>query len=225
MLIYAHRGAHTTHPEHTLLAYEAGISEGADGFECDIRLTKDGEMICWHDSTTLRMTGKKHRISSSSYEELAFASPLKFEALLDLAIQNKKNLAVETKHPVPTGSAIEIELLKLLDRKQREISASGIWITIMSFSERAVRRLCKSPFESVFLIQHPLFLQSNPAPILGPGIHIVRKNPELVSQMHKQGKKVFVWTVNEAVDVRLCHELGVDVIMSDKPALAREALG
>ena len=47
----------------------------------------------------------------------------------------------------------------------------------------------------------------------------------MVSQMHKQGKKVFVWTVNEPEDVRFCNELGVDVIMSDKPALAREALG
>ena len=225
MLIYAHRGAHTIHPEHTYMAYQAAIAEGADGFECDIRLTKDGEIICWHDATTLRMTGKKLRIASSIFNELALAAPMKFEALLDLAIQNKKNLAVETKHPVPTGGAIEIELLKSLTRKQSEINASGIWITIMSFSERAVRRLGKSPFQSVFLIQHPLFLQSNPAPILGPGIHIVRKNPALVSQMHKQGKKVFVWTVNEPEDVRFCNELGVDVIMSDKPALAREALG
>ena len=225
MLIYAHRGARRVYPEHTLLAYEEGIRQGADGFECDIRLTKDGEMICWHDSDTLRMAGKKVKISSSTFEELTFAAPMKFEALLDLAINHKKNLAIETKHPVPTGGAIEHALLKLLESKKEAIAASGIWITIMSFSVRAVQRVKKAPFERVFLIQHPLFLQDNPAPILGPGIHIVRKNPRLVAQMHKQGKKVFVWTVNEDADVRLCHDLGVDVIMSDTPGQARAALG
>jgi glycerophosphoryl diester phosphodiesterase len=225
MLIYAHRGARRVYPEHTLLAYEEGIRQGADGFECDIRLTKDGEMICWHDADTLRMAGKKVKISATTFADLAFAAPMKFEVLLDLAIANKKNLAVETKHPVPTGGAIEHALLRLLEAKKNEIDASGIWITIMSFSVRAVQRVKKAPFERVFLIEQPLFLQNNPAPILGPGIHIVRKNPDLVAQMHKQGKKVFVWTVNDDADVRLCSELGVDVIMSDTPGQARAALG
>ncbi len=225
MLIYAHRGARRVFPEHTLLAYEEGIKQGADGFECDIRLTKDGEMICWHDSDTLRMAGQKIKISSSTYADLAFAAPMKFETLLDLAIAHKKNLAVETKHPVPTAGAIERALLALLESKKDEIEASGIWITIMSFSVRAVQRVKKAPFERVFLIEKPLFLQNNPAPILGPGIHLIRKNPKLVAQIHKEGKKVFVWTVNDDADVRLCHDLGVDVIMSDTPGQARAALG
>ena len=40
----------------------------------------------------------------------------------------------------------------------------------------------------------------------------------------KEGKKVFVWTVNDDDDVRFCNDLGVDVIMSDKPGQARAAL-
>lgn len=95
----------------------------------------------------------------------------------------------------------------------------------MSFSAMAVQRVKKAPFERVFLIEKPLFLQNNPSPILGPGIHIIRKNPGLVAEMKKAGKKVFVWTVNDDADVRLCHELGVDVIMSDTPGQARAALG
>lgn len=225
MLIYAHRGARKVFPEHTLAAYEEGIKQGADGFECDIRLTKDGQMICWHDADTFRMAGQRVKIASSTLAELAFAAPMKFEVLLDLAITHKKNLAVETKHPVPSGGAIELALLKLLDSKKDEIAASGIWITIMSFSVLAVNRVKKSLYERVFLIETPFFFQDNPAPILGPGIHIVRKNPELVSKMHKKGKKVFVWTVNDDADVRLCNDLGVDVIMSDNPGQARSALG
>ena len=62
MLIYAHRGASKDFPEHTKQAYLAAIEQGADGFECDLRLTKDQELICWHDSNTLRATGQKVKI-------------------------------------------------------------------------------------------------------------------------------------------------------------------
>jgi glycerophosphoryl diester phosphodiesterase len=39
--IFAHRGSHSQHPESSLPAYLAAIEEGADGFECDVRLTRD----------------------------------------------------------------------------------------------------------------------------------------------------------------------------------------
>ena len=47
--VVAHRGASTDRPEHTIGAYELALKEGADGLECDIRLSKDGEIVCaWH---------------------------------------------------------------------------------------------------------------------------------------------------------------------------------
>jgi len=48
MLIYAHRGASGEFPEGTEAAYLAAISQAADGFECDVRLTKDNQIICYH---------------------------------------------------------------------------------------------------------------------------------------------------------------------------------
>ena len=44
MKIYAHRGSSGNNPEMTKSAYLAAISDGADGFECDVRLTKDREI-------------------------------------------------------------------------------------------------------------------------------------------------------------------------------------
>ena len=40
--VVAHRGASADRPEHTLAAYELALQEGADGVECDVRLTRDG---------------------------------------------------------------------------------------------------------------------------------------------------------------------------------------
>ncbi|MFY7825234.1 MAG: glycerophosphodiester phosphodiesterase, partial [Candidatus Planktophila sp.] len=50
MKIYAHRGSSIQHPELTMVAYKAAIDEGADGFECDVRLTKDKQLVLWHDA-------------------------------------------------------------------------------------------------------------------------------------------------------------------------------
>lgn len=41
--VVAHRGASAVLPEHTLAAYELALKEGADGVECDVRLTRDGQ--------------------------------------------------------------------------------------------------------------------------------------------------------------------------------------
>ena len=48
-LVFAHRGASAERPEHTEEAYKLAISQGADGLECDVRLTRDGHLVCVHD--------------------------------------------------------------------------------------------------------------------------------------------------------------------------------
>ena len=56
--VVAHRGASAALPEHTIGAYELALKEGADGVECDVRLTRDGHLVCVHDRTidrTLRI--------------------------------------------------------------------------------------------------------------------------------------------------------------------------
>ncbi len=225
MLIYGHRGASADFPEMTLQAYQAAIKQGADGLECDVRLTKDREIICWHDSNTERTRDKNAIISKSTLAELEFAQPLKLQTLFDLAIAHKKNLAIETKHPVPTRGLIEKMVVSFLEERRDEIVASGISVAIMSFSQMAMFRLERAAFDRVFLVDSLGLARANTAPIIGPGLRILRKDPALVERMHKLDKKVYVWTVNEDEDVKFCADLGVDVIMSDKPAQARKALG
>ena len=226
MLIYAHRGASSEFPEGSRAAYEAAISQGADGFECDVRLTRDLQIICYHDSNTKRLTGIDLEIAKSDYADLKkVANPYLFSDLLDLAIKNKKHLAIETKHPAPTGGLIESELHKLLNQRAAEIKASGINISIMSFSWFATQRNIRAGFESVYLFTEPLLINLNTAGVVGPALQIIKNNPDFVKQQKNKGRRVFVWTVNDPIDVKLCADAGVDVIMSDNPAQARKALG
>lgn len=62
-MIVAHRGASSTVAEHTLAAYQTAIDSGADALECDVRLTRDGHLVCVHDRTIDR-TSDGHGVVS-----------------------------------------------------------------------------------------------------------------------------------------------------------------
>ena len=226
MLIYAHRGASSDFKEGSKAAYIGAISQGADGFECDVRLTKDKQIICYHDSDTKRLSNIDLKISKSSYEELKEkVDPYLLNELLDLSISNKKDLVIELKHPVPTGALIEKLVYKLLLSRKADIKNSGIKISLISFSYLATLRNLKSGYQTGYLIKNSNLIRFNPAPVIALSIEILRQNPGVVAAQHKRGKKVFIWTVNEAADLNLCSKLGVDAIITDKPAQARMLLG
>ena len=226
MLIYAHRGASSDFKEGSKAAYIGAIVQGADGFECDVRLTKDKQIICYHDSDTKRLSNIDLKIAKSSYEELkAKVDPYLLEELLELAIINKKDLVIELKHPVSTGAMIEKLVHKLLKSRQAEIKASGIQISLISFSYFATLRNLKSGYQTGYLVKNSNLIRFNPAPVIALSIEILRQNPGIVAAQHKRGKKVFIWTVNGAADLDLCSKVGVDALITDKPEQARKLLG
>src|SRR3546814_10998146 len=71
MQVVAHRGASHDIAEHTLGAYLEAIRTGADGLECDVRLTADGHLVCVHDSTLRRTAATRGRVSTMDLAELA----------------------------------------------------------------------------------------------------------------------------------------------------------
>ena len=226
MLIYAHRGASADFAEGSKAAYEGALAQGADGFECDVRLTKDKQIICYHDRNTTRLSKINLEIAKSTYSELKEkVDPYRLDQLLDLAIENKKDLVIEFKHPVPTGGLVEKLTHNLLAEKSAAITKSKITVSLISFSYLATLRNLRSGHQSAYLIQSKILSRINPAPIIGPSIKLVRENPEFISTQIKKGKKVFVWTVNNEADLQLCARLGVNAVMSDNPARARKMLG
>src|SRR5689334_24562730 len=76
-LVFGHRGSSYELPEHTLDAYLRAIDEGADGVECDVRLTRDGHLVCIHDRRLDRVsngTGRVSRYGLAELDELDFGS-------------------------------------------------------------------------------------------------------------------------------------------------------
>jgi glycerophosphoryl diester phosphodiesterase len=226
--IFAHRGAHEHEVEMSLAAYQQAVDEGADGFECDVRLTRDGVLVLWHDVDLKRIVGSSELISESTLFELRQRVPiLTAEQLLFFALANKKDIAFETKHPVPSRGRVERRLLTLLKNYAEEIRASGITITIMSFSWWSVLSLCsvlRSPFQVVQLVWNQIGIKMAITPIIALEINQIRTNVNLVRTLKSRGKKVYVWTVNNVEDARLAQSAEVDVIITDFPEKIRKAL-
>ena len=223
MKIYAHRGSSIEHPELTMAAYKAAIDDGADGFECDVRLSKDNQLILWHDSDMKRIAGNTARIADLTLREIKdhYRQVMTLEELLLLARDNKKELAIETKHPAPSASAVEKKVMNLL---QQEKAAADIHV--MSFSWLAIENIKKiDPEQKTVALLHDTFSfamrRFTSAHSIGPGITAFRKKPHL----NQDPRNLFIWTVDDADDMRFCADNGVDVLITNTPSYARSVLG
>ncbi|MGA0884106.1 MAG: glycerophosphodiester phosphodiesterase [Candidatus Nanopelagicales bacterium] len=142
MKIFAHRGFSHKYPEATRAAYEGAIAAQSDGLECDVRLTQDNQIVCFHDRTTKQFNGKTKSISKITLDELRqIADVITLDELLEIALNGKQDLLIETKHPTKKRGKIEREVIALLKTKETEIQSAGIRIIVMSFSNFAVQRI------------------------------------------------------------------------------------
>jgi glycerophosphoryl diester phosphodiesterase len=232
MKFYAHRGASADFPEHTMAAYRGAIDQGALGFECDIRITKDEVPILWHDANMKKEAKSAAIIANRTYAEIKQIYPavMTLNELLDLAIGNKKSLALETKHPVPTGNRVEELVVAELHKREDSIKKSGINIAIMSFSWFAIEKIKKMDptIKSVMLLHdfnQKLSRRFTSAQVIGPSVEMIKKSPELVKEIKSSGKELYVWTVDSTEDLQYCASVGVDIVMTNRPAHARSVLG
>ena len=231
MKIYAHRGASHDFPEMTMAAYEAAVKQGADGFECDLRLTQDGVAVLWHDADLKRRADSDAVVSESKYSKLKRIYPdiLTLDEFLDFGITEKKSLLLETKHPVPSRTAIEDKVVAKIISEGKRIKKADISVNIMSFSWFAIERVKQldENIERTYLLhdQTPWFsARYSSAQSLGPGISLLRNKPALAKRVKETGRKLNVWTVDDPSDIKLCQQLGVDILITNRPGFARELL-
>lgn len=69
--ILGHRGFSARYPENTRLSFTQAIEAGADGIECDVQLTGDGEPVILHDPSLQRTAGREGQVNHLTWAELA----------------------------------------------------------------------------------------------------------------------------------------------------------
>lgn len=227
-IAFAHRGGSLEVEENTMAAFSHAVSLGYSHVETDVRATRDGVAVIFHDDTLERMSGEAVRVDALDWAELRArrtkggnAIPRLDEVLaawpdLFLNLEAKADAAV-----APMAAAIR---------------AAGALprVCIGSFAARrtaeAVRLLGPgllwSPAQAGVL---SLWLRGWRLPVPKPGFRAVQvparhKGVEIVTRRfvraaHAAGVQVHVWTVDEAAEMERLLDLGVDGIMSDRPTL------
>jgi glycerophosphoryl diester phosphodiesterase len=270
--VVAHRGATAEAPEHTMAAYRQAAAVGADAVECDVRLTRDGVLVCVHDRQIRRTSNGRGVVSAlhlAELEQYQFGARkprsrgrnrwaddeilsvtdepdvenglvLTLDRLLEYitATPGSLRLAIETKHPTRHTRKVEEALVECLRRygllgERGPVEWAGKpAVRMMSFSQLAVRRMAElAPgMPTVQLIGKRLrpvrreLLLGN-ATAMGPGVALLRADPDFVADAHAAGKQVHVWTVNRPSDMDLVRSLGVDAVITDHPDEMLRRLG
>lgn len=243
--VVAHRGASGTRPEHTLAAYELALQEGADGVECDVRLTRDGHLVCVHDRTVDRTSSGTGLVSEMSLDELrdldfgnngAPSPVLTLSELITLVLDWRSRptkLFIETKHPVRYGALVESKVLAELQRFgiATPASADHSRAVVMSFAATAVWRIRRAAplLPTVLLGESSRYLGGSAATTVGatavgPSVKTLREHPELVDRAAAAGRATYCWTVDDPEDVELCAELGVSWIATNHPGRIKKVL-
>ena len=244
--VVAHRGASAERPEHTLAAYELALTEGADGVECDVRLTRDGHLVCLHDRRIDRTSTGTGLVSEMTLAELkrldfgawhpggrsegfpADTGLLTLDELVRLVLDWNRpvKLFIETKHPVRYGGLVESRVLALLHHYgiASPASADLSRAVVMSFSAAAVWRIRRAApmLPTVLLGETSRYLGGGAATTVGatavgPSIATLREHPELVDRAAAQGRAMYCWTVDHFEDIEFCRDLGVGWIATNHP--------
>ncbi|HEY6417873.1 MAG TPA: glycerophosphodiester phosphodiesterase [Candidatus Binataceae bacterium] len=238
-----HRGSAGTHPENTLVSFQAAVDCGARYLELDVHMTRDGEIVVSHDEELSRACGRDAAIRHLSYAELASADAghtftpdersypfrgrgIAVPLLADVfAAFPAIRVVVEVKQTEPSLVA---PMLQVIDR-------AGMREMVMVASEHQkpldeIRALAPGIPTNFCYGEVAGFLQAMVAKSgdYAPPAQALQIPPvyeswqmvtaESVGFAHQLGVEVHVWTVNDAVEMNRLLDLGVDGIISDYPA-------
>ncbi len=246
-LIAAHRGGAGLWPENSLLAFRNATALGVDFLEFDLHLTADGEVVVIHDPTLERTTTAQGPVRGVTRAALA-AARLKardgsvtdepvptLTQVLDLAAPTGVRILPEIKVG-PDGArydGIEEKVLTLL--RSRGMLGRA---TVQAFQPETLARLraLEPAVGRMLLVTRGRTQRERSAPDeavrlaadagasdLGMNHRLI--DADVVEAARKARIRLSAWTVNEEADLRRMIDLGVDVVMTDRPDLLKRVLG
>jgi glycerophosphoryl diester phosphodiesterase len=231
VLIVAHRGAAGRAPENTIAAVQAALDDRADWVEIDVQESADGDVIVVHDSDFMKLSGNPVKVWDVTREQLAeidvgswFASEFADErvpTLQDVLEVSRDNarVVIELKY---YGYDEQLE-----QRVAEIVEAAGMSdrVAIMSLKYDAVLKMKQlRPEWTVGLLSATAVgdLSRLDADFLAVSMNMVSRG--FVRRAHQAGSQVFAWTVNDPVSMSQMISRGVDGIITDEPAMARQVL-
>lgn len=220
----AHRGLSHCHPDNTVASFTAASeNEKYYGIETDIRLTKDGVLVCSHDNTAVFSDGTKLVIEESTYAELT-EKTLKntksdetervclFTDYLKICKKGNKIAVVELKDVFTEQMVAQAlkEIDENYDRKQCTVIAfdyDSLYRVRLADPKMDLQYLSSTIGDRNFnkcLKEH-----------ISVDVHYSLATKSLVDRFHKKGLEVNVWTVDDKKVQTRMRRNGVDYITSN----------
>jgi len=226
-LLIAHRGANHLAPENSLAAFRIAQEQGADVLETDLHVTRDGEIVLFHDHTLQRMSDGTGPLFAQSLHELKqwrLRGP--DGALTDERIPTLIELLAATQGEMPL--LLELKDWRFVDPRyaERLVQTLGDYgvlakCAIISFNQALVRSIrqvyAEIPVGTITLL--------NPIPaaegqLLGPFWPLLWLNPFYVAWAHRDGRIVAPLDTTPEKRMSRYLRMGVDAVLADDPAAA-----
>ena len=230
--ITAHRGSSKRAPENTLAALETAIDEMADYAEIDVQTTSDGVVVVCHDLNLKRLAGVNRRLGSMTYGEVRdldvgswfgpdFAGeqiPTLEEALDDCKGRIKLNIELKNIGDRTDLPEQVVEMIRAREMQEPSVITSEKldYLVRVKAEDRDLHTGYILP------AAYGRYYDNDAFDFISLRSSFVTLG--LVENAHEKGKAVHVWTVNKKSEIEQMKVLGVDNIITDYPALAREVL-
>ena len=229
--VIAHRGAAGSAPENTLASVRQAIADKTDWIEIDVQETADGEVIVVHDSDFMKLAGIDLKVWNGTLEQVRaldvgswFGSeyadervPTLFEVLNEA--RGMSGVIIELKY-YGHDQNLEQRVVEIVERAGMVDD-----VMIMSLAYQGIQKIrALRPDWPIGLLAAQAVgdLTQLDADFLAVNSSLA--TPKFIRNSRAARKQVFVWTVNDAVNMSRMMSLGVDGIITDEPGLAREVL-
>ncbi len=248
-IFFAHRGGAREAPENTIPAFQSAIANGVDVLELDVRATRDGELVVFHDSTLERTTNGSGPLNEKSLAELrnidagysfsndgGKAFPFRgagvtiptLREVFEKFPESGVNIELKDRDPAPAKSVCS--LINEFKRKGSVIVASVDSAVLTHFRANCKGVATSASFrESLwFLFLYKIGLSENfnaemqalQIPENLFGTNVV--TDDFIRAAHERGLKIHIWTANKRSDIKRLVAAGVDGVMTDYPGRVRE---
>src|SRR4051812_30088382 len=217
-------------------AFEACVALGYRYLETDVRMTADGVLVAFHDATLERTTDRSGRIETMPWKEVAQAriggrEPVVcLEDLLmawpdvrfNLDIKAAGVLAPLVRTVRRLGAADRLCLASFSDARfaaARRVFGPSVCTSLGPRGVAALRLSSYSP-RAAGLVRMSAGCAQVPLHLGGRAL----VDERFLAAAHARGLQVHVWTVNQPDEAATMLELGIDGIMTDRPAMLRASL-
>lgn len=234
---FAHRGFSGKYPENTMLAFEKAIDAGADGIELDVQLTKDGEIVVFHDETVDRTTNGSGKVKDLTLEEIksldaSYIYTGKFGInripTLHEYFELVKDTNIVTNIEMKTGNyeykAMEPLLYEMICQYHLEDK-----VLISSFNHYTILRMREIAPELEYgfltedwIIDVGSYLNKHKIKHFHPNFHNLV--PEVLKELAEYNIKVNCYTVNDPKDVISLASKKVNAIIGNFPDITSKTL-